>query len=136
MSKERLEKAKELVESYEMEFLSNHPIFLDEDIETLIWMLEQAKRAQELERKLADRDYTNGQYIRLLNRHENLREALEFYANSAHYEVEVDYEVYIPESKFIKPQEIVTVDGEIMKDYGSKAREALRGDNHEQTTKG
>src|SRR5690625_4525232 len=94
------------------------------------------ERVQELERKLADRDYTNGQYIRLLNRHGNLREALEFYANSAHYEVEVDYEVYIPESKFIKPQEIVTVDGEIMKDYGSKAREALRGDNHEQTTKG
>ena len=51
MSKERLEKAKELVESYEMEFLSNHPIFLDEDIETLIWMLEQAKRAQELEKE-------------------------------------------------------------------------------------
>src|SRR5690625_3468744 len=73
MSKERLEKAKELVESYETEYLSNHPMFLGEDIETLEWMLEQAERAQVLEENAQDLRYALG---RRQEQNKQYREAL------------------------------------------------------------
>lgn len=82
-------------------------------------VIEQAERAQELERVIKSHDvngrnYTNFQVFQISEENIQLRQALEFYADKDTYSVDVEsqWAPLIP----------------INRDHGEKARQALAGD--------
>src|SRR5690606_343569 len=76
----------------------------------LVWLIEQAGRVQELERKI-----------------ERYREALTFYAEKSNY----DYDVKVDSIGYIGDQsdmKFYRLDSAILNDRGEKARQALEGE--------
>jgi len=113
--KERLQKAKEVIENYNGEYHLHNPTFTNEDLNTLEWLIEQAERVQELEDNLINNQRTFAK-IDLGRKEENKRylEALKFYANEESYE------------EFERKTCGWASDVEI--DRGEKARQAIEGE--------
>jgi len=76
----------------------------------LVWLIEQAGRVQELERKI-----------------ERYREALTFYAEKSNY----DYDVKVDSISYVGDQsemKFYRLDSKILNDKGERARKALEGE--------
>lgn len=84
MMQDRLYKAKEMVYSFYQEYDSGHPMFTEEDIEILNWLIKQAEKVERYENELNEMncdipgmiesktfDYKEG-YYRLLKMVQNV----------------------------------------------------------------
>lgn len=98
MSKQQLETAKLMARMLRLETRLPY----DFPFDLVDWLVEQAERAQELERKI-----------------KRYREALEFYADENNYREQELKGIVPPRPIRFKP---------ILHDYGSIAREALEGE--------
>lgn len=58
----KLYKAKEMVDNFKEEYESDHPMFTDEDIYLLKWLIEQAETTEELKKENRNLQITIGKY--------------------------------------------------------------------------
>lgn len=93
--------------------------FAHVSIDDYQWLIEQAERAQELDTLFKShapegRNYTNEQYVELLQENRQFYEALEFYADEENCLHKIDFT--IREFEHLS---------KVVKDGGSKARQAI-----------
>ncbi|CDQ39508.1 hypothetical protein [Virgibacillus salexigens] len=83
------------------------------------YLIQQTERVQELEKdnkRLKDLNSNNLPVMRSMHeKTERYKQTLEFYADESNHEYEVTYDM------------ADVIESEVMKDYGNKAREALKG---------
>lgn len=117
MSKERLEKAKKI-----LNHIKGYGVYDgNDDIEIFEWLIQQVERVEELEELnrilSSDKSMFIEELVREQHQNKRYREVLEFYADEENYEFET----------IVSDCDIEVV-SKVLDDYGQKARQALECD--------